>query len=157
LTSVCSSRSIARPEPYREQISARCRVPDLGGFRGSALAVLRSAQGLPPRAEAGSVYLSLQDERTLAAEATDRLDADHGLSQPAVAANLARFRRPNPTPFWLHRHTWEQLDRYARGIDRATRERLTGVIATYLALMVRRHGSEWAARRAHEANALPGA
>jgi hypothetical protein len=103
------------------------------------------------------MYLSLKDERALAAEATDRLDDDHGLSQPAVAANLARFRRPNPTLFWLHRHSWGQLDRYARGVDRTPRERLTGVIATYLAAMVRKHGSEWAAREAHEANALPGA
>ena len=103
------------------------------------------------------MYLSLKDERALAAEATDRLDDDHGLSQPAVAANLARFRRPNPTLFWLHAHTWEQLDRYARGFDRTPRERLTGVIATYLAAMVRQYGSEWAARKAHEARALPGA
>lgn len=103
------------------------------------------------------MYLSLKDERTLAAKATDRLDDDHDLSQPAVAANLARFRRPNPTLFWLHRHSWDQLDRYARGFDRTPRERLTGVVATYLAAMVRQHGSEWAASRAHEAKALPGA
>jgi transposase len=103
------------------------------------------------------VYLSLKGERALAAEATDRLDDDRGLSQPAVAANLARFRRPNPTLFWFHRHTWEQLDRYARGVDRTPRERLTGVIATYLAAMVRKHGSEWTARKVYEAKARPGA
>ena len=101
------------------------------------------------------MYLSLKEERALAAEATDRLDDAHGLSQCAVAANLARFRRPNPTLFWLHRHSWEQLDRYARGCDRTPRERLTGVIATYLAAMVRKYGSERAARKAHEDKALP--
>jgi hypothetical protein len=85
-----------------------------------------------------------------AAEATDRLDDDHGLSQLAVATNLARFRRPIRRSSWLHRHSWEQLDRYARGMDRTPRERLTGVIATYLAAMVRTHGGECAARRAHE-------
>jgi hypothetical protein len=103
------------------------------------------------------MYLSLKDERALAVEATDRLDDDHGLSQPAVAANLARFRRPNPTLFWLHRHSWKQLDRYARGKESTPRERLTGVVATYLAAMVRQHGSERAARKAHEAKALTGA
>jgi hypothetical protein len=33
---------------------------------------------------------------------------------------------------------------------------LVGVLTPYLALMVRRHGSEQAAREAHEAEALPG-
>jgi hypothetical protein len=101
------------------------------------------------------VYLTLKEERALAEEATDRLDADGGLSQPAVAAHLALFRRPSPTMYWLHRQSWEQLDRYARAVDRAPRPRLKGVIATYLALMVRRHGGERAAMEAHAASALP--
>ena len=101
------------------------------------------------------MYLSLKDERALAKEATTRLDDDRGLTQQAVAAHVELLSRPNPALYWLHRHSWDQLDRYARAVDRMRRPWFKGVVATYLALMVRRYGSERAAMRAHAAKTLP--
>jgi hypothetical protein len=118
-----------------------------------------------PRADSVGVNLSMEEELALAKEATGRLNTDWGPSRPQVAAYLPLFTRSNPTLYWLLEQPWEQLDRYARAIDRIPRSErarikhhyepatgrpwLKGIIATYLAFMVRVHGSEGAAIEAH--------
>ena len=75
----------------------------------------------------------------------------------AGGAYLPLFAERNPTLDWLQNQSWEQLDRYARQLDRihpedratikwhyaevTARPWLKGIIATYLAVMVRARGA----------------
>ena len=105
----------------------------------------------------------------LARAATARINANR-ISGPCAATYVPLYETRNPTLGWLQDQSWEQLNRYSLQVDRIHPEDrasikwhyeeatgapwLKGIIATYLAAMVRAYGDEDAARQAHARRAL---
>ena len=165
------------PEAKRLQLPERC--PRTGAAGSGAPSETRPGAKITQLSDAATRSRSRRitemattkppTDRALARAATARLNAQ-GVTGPAAAAWLQLYQSRNPTLDWLQNQTWCQLERYALQLDRIDREDrasikwhyeeatgrpwLKGIIATYLAAMVRAHHGEDAARRAHDCSRL---